>query len=172
MTSIEKPKTLAEILQFLDATDQGIISPTPEQQAEVGALLTSKIDNTAEFIDELEFQAERLRVGSARLADGKRAVLARIERLKGYMAHHMLNTGFSQIPGDLWRLRLTSGLSVELKCDPDPLSHPARFIRIKYEWDKKALAKALAEGDLDAQKIAKAVPSNSVAFAVNTGKTK
>ncbi len=173
MTNLpETPKTLADILAWLDATDSGLINPTPEQQAEVGALLAAKVDGTKDFIDELEYQAERLRVAAAQLAEGKRQVLARVDRLKSYMAHHMCEKAFQQIPGDVWKVRLTGSEAVETEVEPD--AEYARLVpelvRVKYEWNKSALKKALESGDAEAAAIAKLVASKSVQFSVNKGK--
>lgn len=171
MSDLPAPKTLADILAFLDAADTGVINATPEQMAEMGAALVAKVDGTAEFVAELEFHAERLRVASAKLAEGKRQVLARIDRLKEYMAYHMKLASFKQIPGELWKVRLTSDQSVETDAPPSAAIATAfpHYVRIKYEWDKKALAAGLASGDDVAKSVARFEPSNSVTFEVNKG---
>jgi hypothetical protein len=167
VTTLESPKTLADILQFLDAVDQGVIDPTPEKKAEVAALLVAKIDSTAEVLDELEHQAERLRQASAKLAEGKRQVLARVERIKDYIAFHMQQGGFTQLPGECWKAKMTTGLSVLPKMEPE--AH-LPFVRVKFEWDKKALKAALEAMDPEAMKVAELVPSASVSMAVNKGR--
>ena len=164
--NIEQPKTLADILQFLDAVDQGVIDPTPERKAEVAALLVSKIDNTAELLDELEHQAERLRLASAKLSEGKRQVLARVDRIKDYMAFHMQHAGFTQLPGECWKAKLSTGIAVVPKRDPEA---GLPFVRVKYEWDKKALKTALESFDPKAMELANLVPSASVSIVVNKG---
>lgn len=169
----QTPKTLADILAYLDAADSGLIDATPEQMAEMGALLVAKVDNTAEVIDELKYQAKRLRIASAKLAKGKRQVLARIDRLKEYMAYHMKAASFTQIPGEAWKVRLTSSKSVKPLIEkpdlPCAITFP-QFVRVKYEWDKEALAAAIESGDEVAKTLAEIVPSNSVTFDVNKGK--
>jgi hypothetical protein len=174
--NIETPKTLADILQFLDAVDQGVIDPTPEKKAEVAALLVAKIDNTADVLDELEHQAERLRQASAKLAEGKRQVLARVERIKEYIAFHMQQGGFTQLPGECWKAKLTTGLGVSVKRDPTVLDmdNPAfaACVRVKFEWDKKGLKAALEAMNPEAMGVAELVPSASVSMAVNKGRLK
>lgn len=169
----EKPKTFAEILAFLDAVDAGLVAATPEQMADMGELLVSKVDHTAETIDELEFQAERLRVASAKLAEGKRQILARTERMREYMAHHMAERQFTQIPGDLYKVRLSVSTSVEplTKAPPPAVAekHPD-LVRPKFEWNKIALKAALEAGDPVAATFAELVPSKTVQFDVNKGK--
>lgn len=167
--AVERPKTLADILQYLDAVDQGVIDPSPDDKAAVAALLVAKIDNTADVIDELEYQAERLRTAAAKLSEGKRQVLARVERIKDYMAFHMKTAGFQQIPGDVWRAKLTTGLSVSIKREASERDDP-RFVRVKYEWDKKALKAALEGLDPVAMEVASLEASASVSIDVNKGK--
>lgn len=166
--ALEAPKTLAEILAFLDAVDQGVIDPTPEKKAEVAALLVAKIDNTKDVIDELEFQEARLRKAAKELSEGARQVAGRVERIKSYMAFHMQQNGFQQIPGECWKAKLTTGLSVVPKRDPGPGEF--RFVRAKYEWDKKALKAALEALDPAAMEVAELSLSASVSIDVNKGK--
>ena len=165
----EKPKTLAEILQYLDAIDQGIVNPTPQEQAELGALLVEKVDNTAEFLSELEFQAKRLREAEVKLAKGRRAIEAKVERLHGYMKFHMQHHGFTQIPGEVWKLRLSKSESVEVTGEPDPDRFP-EYVRTKHEWDKAALKTALKSGSVIAAGIARLAQKSAVQIEVNKGK--
>jgi uncharacterized protein YbgA (DUF1722 family) len=172
MTGAPAPKTLAEILAYLDASDAGLIATSPEELSAIGHLLTSKVDATREVIDELESQAERLRVAAEKLTKGKRQVLARVERLKQYMAFHMNAFQFTQIPGEAWKVRLTSSESVEPMRDPElsDLEVAPECVRVKYEWNKKALKQALVSEDRWAKTVASLVPSNSVEFDVFKGK--
>lgn len=173
MTTLpEKPKTIGEILQYLDGIDQGIINPTPEEQAELGALLVAKVDATAEFLSELEFQAERLRVAAAKLAEGKRAILAKVERLHSYMAFHMQTHGFNQLPGEVWRAKLNTSEVVEPLVEPtaEIAIHAPEFVRIKYEWDKTRLKNAIKRGDTIAQAFATLETSHSVVIDANKGR--
>ncbi len=168
---IEKPKTLGEILAYLDAVDQGLIAAAPEDQAEIGALLVAKIDNTAEVIGELESQEDRLRAAAKKLSEGARQVAARIDRIKHYMSFHMQTNGFQQIPGECWKARLNTSLSVEPKRDPtiDDAKQEG-FVRIKYEWDKKRLKTALEALDPAAMEVAELVLGASVSIDVNKGR--
>jgi hypothetical protein len=170
--SAEKPKTLADILAWLDGVDQGVMHASYDQMVEFGELLTAKVDDTHNVIEEMEYQAERLRVASAKLNEGKRIILNRVTRLKNYISFHMGNHGFERIPGDLWRLRLLKSKAVETFKDPEPkdLERYGRFIRTKYEWDKTALKAALEVQDADASVVAKLVENSSVTFDVNKGK--
>jgi hypothetical protein len=169
MTSLESPKTLADILAWLDQVDQGLVVATPEEHAAVGALLVAKIDNTKGVIDELEFQAERLRKAAKELSDGARQVANRVDRIKGYIAHHMQANGFPQLPGECWKVKLTTGLGVEPKRDAGERDDP-RFIRVKYEWNKSALKAALESLDPVAMEVAELKSSTSVSFGVNKGR--
>lgn len=168
----DRPKTLAEILGWLDAVDQGLIAATPEDQAHVGALLVAKIDNTKGVLDELEFQEKRLRAAAKELSEGARQVAAKAERLREHMAFHMQANGFAQLPGECWKARLSTGLSVETKREPtvDDLGTHEPFVRVKYEWKKTELKKALEALDPAAMEVAELVPSASVSIVVNKGK--
>lgn len=169
---LEKPKTLAEILAWLDAVDQGLIAATPEDQAHVGALLVAKIDNTKGVLDELEFQEKRLRAAAKELETGAGQVASRVKRMKSYMAHHMKAHGFTHLPGEVWKARLTGGVSAEpnyktpVKGDVEKAPH---LVRVKYEWDKKALKAALEVGDEHARLVASLVESNSVSIGAYKG---
>lgn len=172
---LEKPKTLAEILSWLDNVDNGLIpEPTPEDRAHVGALLVAKIDNTKGVIDELEFQEARLRKAAKELSEGARQVANRVESIKAHMAFHMQAKGFSQLPGECWKARLKTGLTVEPKREASVLDveDPAMagFVRVKFEWNKAEIKKALEALDPAAMEIAELKPSASVSIVVNKGK--
>lgn len=172
MTTIERPKTLAEILQSLDAIDQGVMAVTDAERAMIGAALAEKIDSTADVIDQLEHQEERLRSAARKLSDGARQVSARIDRIKEYMAFHMQQTGFNQLPGEVWKAKLQTGLAVEPKreaTEEDAAANP-EFVRVKYEWNKKELKAALEVLHPKAMEVAELVPSASVSIDVNKGK--
>ena len=172
--TIEKPKTLAEILAWLDAVDQGLVpEATAEDQAHVGALLTAKIDNTADVDRQLEWDEKRLRDAADQLLDGARKIAARRERISQYIAYHMQAKGFTQLPGELWRAKLNTGISAAPKSKKPAkadVENTPRFVRVKYEWDKTALKKALEALDPDAMKLATLVPSASVSIEAHTGK--
>lgn len=167
-----QPKTLADILDLLEAVDQGLVAVTPEKQAELGALLVAKIDNTAEVIQELESQEERLRAAAKKLTDGARQVASRIERIKSYMSFHMQANSFQQIPGEVWKARLNTALAVEPKREPNHVDYAEmpQFVRVKWEWKKKELKDALEALDPAAMEVATLVLSASVSIDVNKGK--
>lgn len=169
--ALGQPKTLADILAYLDAVDQGLIDPTPERQAEVAALLVAKIDNTAEVVDELEHQEKRLREAARKLSDGARQVASRIDRIKEYMAFHMQQKGFQKLPGECWLAALTTGLSVKPKTKVPTMADVEKtpqYVRAKWEWDKTALKSGLEALDPAAMEVAELVLSSSASFKANT----
>jgi hypothetical protein len=172
MTSLESPKTLADILAWLDQVDQGLVVATPEEHAAVGALLVAKIDNTKGVIDELEFQEARLRKAAKELSDGARQVANRVDRIKGYIAHNMQVNGFPQLPGECWKVKLNTSLSVEPKREPteDDWVQGTGLVCAKYEWDKKKLKSALEALDPAAMEVASLAASASVSIVVNKGR--
>lgn len=164
-----QPMTLAQILDTLQAADDALISMTPEQMGELGALLAAKVDGYRLVLTKMEAEETRLRAEADAFLKPAKALAKAQERLKEAMAYHMLSHQMTRIPGESWRVDLKETKAVETpQASPtnDDQWNYSDYVRLKFEWNKIALKAGLEKGDPKAMEIAKFVTNHTPTFAV------
>jgi hypothetical protein len=107
--------------------------------------LTEKIENCCMVLANAKAQSDAITDERARLDTRRKAIEAKIERLREYMQYEMESIGVDKVDGALFSVRIQNNpQSVEMMLEAEKL--PAEYQRVKIEADKAALKKALLDG--------------------------
>jgi len=143
--------TLGEILEILDDNDTGLIDLSNEILAVLGSNLMSKIDGCAYRIDSWDAIATLHRKYAATFAASARALEAKGDRLKSRILFNMKLRQFEQLPGEKFKVKITSSQSLAIKDEATSslcVQYPD-FIKRSYAWDKRALTAAVKQGSTE-----------------------
>ncbi|HYC99717.1 MAG TPA: siphovirus Gp157 family protein [Phycisphaerales bacterium] len=140
--------TLDDLLVMLEHNDSGIHVLTHDQMKAVGAALARKVDAIRYRLDEWRDEALRHRAYAEEHSEAARAVEAKAERLKAYVAWSMQANGFERLTGERYAVRLQDFPKVVYVDDVKPTasdfaSYPD-FVRVTYAWNTSAIKSALS----------------------------
>lgn len=171
--NVEPPKTLAQILKTLEEADNALLDLSPDDMRQLGSMLAEKVDAYHTVLSKMAAEEKRLREEAESFLKPARALASAQERLKQSMSFVMMENKYLRIPGDKYRVELKESKSVSCPLDPtkdDQWVYPD-FVRVKFEWDKKALREALEGDDKEkkalAEKVAEVVTNVSPVFKPN-----
>lgn len=123
-------------------------TPSDEQVAELIDLqgnLSNKLTSYGYVVKNLTSELDAVDAELKRLTAIKRAKASHIEMLKSRMLTAMQDGGIDKVADPVMPIRLqNSPVSVRISTDIDAL--PNEFVKVKYDADKTALAKALKCG--------------------------
>lgn len=169
LAAVTRPQTLGQILATLQAADDALIEMTPDQMRELGAMLAKKVDGYRTIMTKMAAEEARLREEADAFLKPARALAKAQERLEQVMTFHMFEHKMTSIPGKSWRVELKESEAVDTPqaapTNDDQWNYPD-FVRLKFEWDKVALKKALDAGDPKAKEVAKIKINYKPAFKV------
>ena len=142
-----------ELAAALDAAldrETGEIVTSEELDNAVGQFM-NKGQHVAAYVLNLQAQAEMIEAHEKSIAVRKKAVAAKIARLKEYMAFNMKNAGIGRLDATdgTFSALLYPDRAESVAIDPTaPVDHRyAREVPAKWEWDKTALKKAIKAGE-------------------------
>lgn len=168
-SALPEKMSLGEILDLLQAADDGHVQLTTEEMKEIGARLALKADGYHEILETLELEEQRFK---ARVQDFKKAQKAakrKREALEEIAVYHMKKHGFDRLPGADYVMRLKTTKSVFVKAEPSAALYMTlgEFMRVKYEWKKKEIGAALKAGNKTVAAVAEICEHVKPDFKVN-----
>jgi hypothetical protein len=167
-----RPKmTLPQILELMQAADEGLKHLSLEDMELLAGKLEDKVDAYEDYIRKCKTRADELadKIKAFQLA--KKTLDGRVENLKRLLAVHMRKHSFKFLRGVDWKAVLGSSKSVKPKAEAQASLYVkyADFMRISYEWDKTKLSTALKAGDALAAEVAELEENFNAKFVVNKG---
>lgn len=138
--------TLSELSRALIEADE-IMNPDEFDPALLVGELKDKVDSVKWKIDQWEAEAKALQENWIEpLVARQKALKTKADKLREYCAFVLKRDELEMLPGNAFALKLRKSESVEVDLEPtaqDALRYDFVRTKIKYEWDKKALAAKL-----------------------------
>lgn len=138
--------TLSELSRALIEADE-IMNPDEFDPALLVGELKDKVDSVKWKIDQWEAEAKALQENWIEpLVARQKALKTKADKLREYCAFVLKRDELEILPGNAFALKLRKSESVEVDLEPtaqDALRYDFVRTKIKYEWDKKALAAKL-----------------------------
>lgn len=163
---------LSQILDLMNAVDEGRAELTFDQMRELANMCERKVDARKWVLSYLESREERLSKQIEILRGARELARKRIDDIKADMIDDMREKGFKKLVGETFKvsIRRSAAVEVELPANGDTFGHFGQFMRVKYEWDKPLLKKALVENPMDLVGVARIVENESAVFTVRGAK--
>jgi hypothetical protein len=166
---MEESMSLPNILSLMTQVDEGMINASVEDMTALMEKAELKVDSYKYIIDKFESESERLANKIKDFQASKKVIDSKVERIKSLLVFSMQKNSFTKFNGEEYKVRLQASKSVAVKREPaamDMVESP-EFVRVKYEWVKPEIKKALDSG----KEISFAEFKESLApiFTVNKG---
>lgn len=163
--------TLVEVLQLLRGIDEGVIDASKERWAEVSDALRAKVDEHVAQVEELKARATAIRNLVAPHLEKAGEIDALAHKLEADVFEEVRASQLTRLPGMAFRLAVKESW----RCSPvrptpteqDALEY-GPFVRLKFEWDKTALTKALKAEDAQARELARFEGNKTYGWEANT----
>jgi len=110
--------------------------------------LSDKLDNAAYVIKELDATTESLKAEAKRLSERASYLSKNAERLKGLMSLALSESGDDKIKTEKFTFSFRKSETVEIDPLFTPDDYDRKFIRVKREFDKVKIKKALQNGEV------------------------
>lgn len=170
-TKAPEHMSLVELLQLLRAIDEGTVEASKERWAAVANALPGKVDEHVLRVEELRGRAKAIRELVKAHLDKAMALEVEAAKLDEEAFAEAQQGSIAKLPGKVFRLAVKESY----RCTPtratpseeDLLNH-GTYVRIKFEWDKTALTKALKAEDATVRAIAKFEAHKSYGWEANT----
>lgn len=162
-----KPKmTMREILQLMQAADEGLLSLDIDEMRELAKSAQVKVDNYRLFISKLEAEAARLEAEAEPTLRAAKTLRRKAASIENLLTWHLREHGMTSMPGEKSRVLLKTSQSVKVRPEADPGAYVryADYMRLKYEWDKNKLTAALKADEAAAKEIAEFEVSYKIKF--------
>ena len=169
--ALQPKMTLGAILRLMKAQDDGLAELSIDDMRELAKTAEIKVDGYHLLIQKLEARASELDNEARPLLKASSELKAKAEGLRGIMLWHMKEHGLTKMPGERFKVAIRTSKSVRIHPGLEPgvdIAH-ADFTRVKWEWDRVKLTKALKDGDLAAMSIAEFEENQSIKFSVSKG---
>jgi len=147
---VKDKMTLGELLHAFEMVDNGLASITPEQLEAMSSKAAMKVDDYKYFMEKCEGEVDRLKKRIEEFQKTKKTIENTQRRLKEIMVFHMKENNFDKLVGNDFKVNLQSTTKATWKT-PEPSEAQrislSNYVRVKYEWDKKAIENELKNGD-------------------------
>jgi len=163
--------TLVELLQLLRAIDEGVVQADKERWAAAANALPAKVDEHVTRVQELRGRAGAIRELVQPHLDKAAALEAEARKLDAEAFAEAQAGSIARLPGRVFRMATKESFRCTTvrptPTEEDALSHGS-YVRMKFEWDKTALTKALKAEDPTARALAKFEAHRSYEWEANT----
>lgn len=144
-------REMAEMLDYDNETGEIIdnSSVIKELWNELSLSLEAKLENAAYLIKELDIAEVALRAEVDRLNKKARVMAKNADRIRELMQYALKASEQEKIKTDKFTFSLRKSSSLEINELVAPLEFmPKQFVRVKKEFDKTAITKALKAGEI------------------------
>jgi hypothetical protein len=155
MSSLElaSEKPLHKLLRALKEADDCIDNINWDEQDALMEAGKLKVDSYKYIHDKLTLQLEHFSDLVKRFTEAKKSAKSNLDGFMRHLQWAMETNGFEMFTGQEYLVRLRSDEYCEIKedmeCLPKHKIMYGDFVRIKYEWSKTAITKALESDDPD-----------------------
>lgn len=150
--------SLHRILMGINELDDAIDEADADAQIDLMENGKAKVDGYKAVLDGLEMQEAYYKDQAAMYEAKAKAAKSAIARIKKNLLFALQSNQFTQFTGHMFVVKiLRAAPAVETNVSEPTLSMKIRydkFVRTKYEWDKKAIAEGLKLDDPQAREIA------------------
>lgn len=141
--------SLGQLLQILEAADNGLVELDTDSAREILTRLNVKVDCYKYLLEKYEAEIKRVADRQKEYQDLRRVLENKRDSIKSMMAYFMASNNFTSVPGQEWvaKLRETESVKVLTDANQDTFIKYFQFHRVKYEWDKEKIKDYIRAGN-------------------------